>query len=242
MAPQFPDVPQIAAGLAADGDLKEKTSAWLEAMSRHKYVYQFTWLGIPVIQLPQDLAALQEIVWTVRPGAVVETGVAHGGSLIFYASLLELLGADGLVIGIDIDIRAHNRGAIEAHPMFRRIALIQGSSIDPVTVAEVRNAIGDRGPVVVILDSHHSHSHVLDELRAYAPLVGQGSYLVVMDTAIESLPAAAGEDRWGDGNNPATAVRAFLAECDRFEVDQLIDHKLVVSAAPGGYLRCVRDP
>jgi cephalosporin hydroxylase len=237
----MPDVAQIAAAIAADPDLRAKTKAWLTALSRHKYVYQFTWMGVPVIQAPQDIVALQELVWKVRPQVVVETGVAHGGSLIFYASMLRLLGGEREVIGIDIDIRDHNRAAIEGHALASSIHLVQGSSIDPTVVDQVRQKVAGRGPVMVILDSFHSHEHVLAELRAYAEFVTEGSYLVVLDTVIEDMPPTQ-EERWGIGNNPKTAVHAFLAECDRFEIDALIHEKLVVTAAPDGYLRCVRDP
>lgn len=215
---------------------------WLEASVRRKYSYGFTWLGRPVIQYPQDLLALQEIVWQTRPRLIVETGVAHGGSLVFHASLLELLGGDGRVLGIDIDIRAPNRAALDAHPLRRRIDLVEGSSVDPRVVAQVFDAARGREPVMVVLDSLHTHEHVLEELRRYAPLVRAGSYLVVLDTVIERLPDDLYPDRpWSRGDNPFTAVHAFLRESARFEIDREIEARLGITTAPDGFLRCVRD-
>ena len=226
----------------ADPDVQALSRIWMREVGRYKYSYNFTWLGRPVIQYPQDLFALQEIIWQTRPEVIVETGVAHGGSLIFHASMLELLGGCGRVIGVDIDIRAHNRAAIEAHPLARRIELIQGSSIDPSTLQQVRDAVGQAKPVLVILDSNHTHDHVLAELHAYAPLVGAGSYLVVYDTLVEDLPPEFSANRpWGPGNNPKTAVHAFLETTDRFEIDARIEAQLLITVAPHGYLRCLRD-
>jgi cephalosporin hydroxylase len=228
--------------LMADGDIQALSRVWLTAITRHKYTYNFSWLGRPVIQLPQDLLAVQEIVWQARPDLVVETGVAHGGSLIHSASLLELLGGDGLVVGVDVDIRAHNRDQIEAHPLAKRIRLVEGSSTDPAVVAAVGEIAQGRRRVLVMLDSDHTHAHVLSELELYAPLVTRGSYLVVFDTLIEDLPDElfAGR-RWGKGNNPKTAVRQFLDTTDRFEIDARIAGKLLLTCAPDGYLRCLRD-
>jgi cephalosporin hydroxylase len=228
--------------LAKDAALQRQGQEFILATGRHRYTYNFTWLGRPVIQFPQDLMAIQEIIWQVQPAVVVETGIAHGGSLIFHASLLELLGGDGEVIGVDIDIRAHNRAAIEAHPMAKRILLIQGSSTDEAIVKRVRDRIAGRGPVVVILDSDHTHAHVERELELYSPLVKAGSYLVVMDTQIELLPEGHFTDRtWNKGNNPMTAVHAFLKRNDRFAIDQDYNAKLLISVAPDGYLKCVKD-
>src|SRR5262245_52420851 len=181
------------------------------ATVKYHYTYNFNWLGRPVIQFPQDLVAIQEILWQVKPALVVETGVAHGGSLVFHASILELLGGDREVIGVDIDIRAHNRVEIEKHPLAKRINLIQGSSTDEATVRQVRERIAGRGPVVVILDSDHTHTHVARELELYSPLVNSDSYLIVMDTSIEFLPAGQVKDRtWGKGNKPMNAVNVVL--------------------------------
>ena len=199
-------------------------------------------MGVPIIQYPQDIVALQEIIWRVRPNVIVETGIAHGGSLILSASLLELLGGDGRVVGVDVEIREHNRAVIEAHPMMKRITLIEGSSTDPAVVKRVQESTRGRGPVLVLLDSNHTHQHVADELKLYSPLVTKGSYLIVFDTVIEDLPAAGRSDRpWGPGNNPKTAVREFLRGTDRFTVEVDIENKLMITVAPEGYLRCVRD-
>lgn len=228
---------------AEDKDLQAFSRIWLREVARYRYTYNFTWLGRPVIQVPQDLMAVQEVIWRVRPEVIVETGVAHGGSLIFHASMLELLGGSGRVIGIDIDIRSHNRKAIEEHRMSSRIQLIEGSSIDPLVVERVAESVGDSQPVLVILDSNHTHDHVLAELQAYSPLVRRGSYLIVFDTGLDYALAEHSNDRpWGPGNNPLTAVRAFLETCDRFEVDERIDAQLLISVAPSGYLRCTKDP
>lgn len=228
--------------LQADGTLQALSRAWLGAVTRQRYTYNFTWLGRPVIQLPQDLLALQEIIWKVRPDLVVETGVAHGGSLIHSASLLALLGGDRLVVGVDVDIRAHNRREIEAHPLAERIRLLEGSSTDPGIAAAVREHARGRRAVLVVLDSDHTHAHVRRELELYAPLVTRDSYLVVLDTLIEDLPGElfAGR-RWGKGNNPKTAVHEFLRSTGRFEIDARIPARLLLTCAPDGYLRCVGD-
>jgi cephalosporin hydroxylase len=209
---------------------------------RSQYSYNFSWMGRPIIQYPQDMVAMQELIWEVQPDLIIETGIAHGGSLIYYASLLELIGGDAYVLGVDIDIRSHNRAEIEAHKMFKRIEMIQGSSIDQGIVAEVARHAKGKKRILVTLDSNHTHDHVLEELRLYAPFVTKDSYLVVFDTSVEFAPDDLNGDRpWSVGNNPKTAVDAFLAENDRFEIVKSIDEKLLISMAPGGYLRCVRD-
>lgn len=222
-------------------DFAELSRRWLAASVRQRYSYGFTWLGRPVIQYPQDLLALQELVFRVRPRLVLETGIAHGGSLVFQASLLELLGDEGRVLGIDIDIRAHNRAALDAHPLRKRIDLLEGSSIDPQVAAQVHAHAAGRAPVLVVLDSMHTEAHVLAELRLYSPLVGPGSYVVVLDTVIEDLPDDLYPDRpWSRGNNPKTAVHAFLRENARFEIDHELEGRLGITTAPDGFLRCVR--
>ena len=228
------------ATMGSDAVLKQEAQQLFNHACEHKYSYHFTWMGRPIIQFPQDMIAMQEIIWRIRPEVVIETGVAHGGSIIYYASLLELLGGPGTVVGIDVDIRAHNRLEIEKHPMIKRIQLIQGSSIDPSIVAKAA-AIATGKRTLVVLDSNHTHAHVLAELRAYAPLVSVDSYCVVMDTVIEDMPKAAFPDRpWGIGDNPKTATCAYLKECDLFEIDSSIEHKLLLTVAPSGYLRRVR--
>ena len=227
-----------AAEMGADKALKDAAREVIARADRHHYSYQWSWLGLPIIQMPGDIVATQEVVWRERPTVIVETGVARGGSLILYASLLELLGR-GLVVGIDIDIRAHNRAAIEAHPLAHRIALIEGSSTDRDTLAAARSRIGADDRVMVVLDSNHTHQHVLEELRLYGPLVTPGQYLIVADTLVEDIPIQTHRPRpWGPGDNPKTALNAYLAECGRFELDDYIDAKLLDSANPGGYLRC----
>ena len=193
--------------LGESAQLHAASKKWVENVSRLKYSYNFTWLGLPIIQFPQDIVAMQEIVWRVQPDLIIETGVARGGSLMLYASLLELIGGAGQVLGIDIDIRQHNRVAIENHPLAHRIALMQGSSIDEQLVANVREFARGRERVMVALDSNHTHEHVARELTLYAPLVTKGSYLVVFDTVIEDMPEDAFPDRpWGKGNNPKTPL------------------------------------
>jgi cephalosporin hydroxylase len=233
------DAEKIAA-MAGDQDLARAARSVFDRSCGYGYSYNFSWLGRPIIQYPQDIVAMQEIIWRVRPDLIIETGVALGGSLVFYASMLELLGA-GQVIGIDIDIRAHNRKAIEAHSMTKRIELIQGSSISPEVFEKVQARASTAKTVLVALDSSHTHEHVLAELRLYSRLVTPGSYLVVFDTVIEDMPANAFPDRpWGIGNNPKTAVREFLKQNSAFEVDRLVHEKLLLSVAPEGYLRRVR--
>lgn len=229
--------------LQQDKDVQALSRIWVREIARHRYAYNFSWLGRPLIQFPQDMVAIQELIWKIRPEVIIETGVAHGGSLIFSASMLELLGEDGFVIGVDIDIRAHNRAEIEKHPLSKRIKLVQGSSIDEGIAAQVRELAAGKKRVLVILDSNHTHEHVLEELRLYSPLVRAGSYLLVYDTLIEDMPADLVGDRpWGPGNNPKTAVHAFLKSSDRFEVDRDIEAKLLITVAPDGYLKCIKDP
>jgi len=228
--------------LGRDQALKAIAREFMISSARHNYTYNFKWMGRPIIQFPMDIIALQELIWLVRPKVIVETGVAHGGSLIFHASMLELIGGEGRVIGVDIDIRAHNRAEIEAHPMAKRISLIQGSSVDPAVGQEVTSLIKDARPVMVILDSNHTHEHVMKELQLYSHFVGKGSYLVVMDTAVEDVPSELFAGRpWGEGNNPKTAVWEFLRNNSRFEVDKEIENKLLITVAPDGYLKCIAD-
>lgn len=240
---QFRDeVADNIARLREDHDLQALSRMWVRAIASYKYAYNFTWLGRPIIQFPQDMVALQEIVWRTRPDLIVETGVAHGGSLIYSASLLELLGANGRVVGVDIDIRPHNRAEIESHPLARHIDLVQGSSVDPATATEVRRLAAGRKRVLVILDSNHTHDHVAAELQLYSPLVRAGGYLIVYDTLIEDMPAGSFPDRpWDKGNNPKTAVHDFLKSNSRFRIDKDIEAKLLITVAPDGYLKCVAD-
>jgi cephalosporin hydroxylase len=212
-----------------------------------QYSYNFSWLNRPIIQYPQDIVAFQEIVSTVKPYLIIETGIAHGGSLVLSASLLCLLDVmEGLdprqsprkVVGVDIYIRPHNRKALDEHPLRFKMELIEGSSIDPEIIHQVRSHADGVDRVLVSLDSNHTHEHVLAELNAYADLVSVGSYCIVFDTAIEDLPAGSFPDRpWDVGNNPKTAVHEWLKTHPEFEIDKDIDNKLLISVAPDGYLK-----
>jgi cephalosporin hydroxylase len=233
----------LVSAIASDAELGDLTGRWLGRAQELGYSYNFDWLGLPIIQYPQDVVAMQELVWSIRPDLIVETGIARGGSAIFYSSLLELSAMcggprDARVVAVDIDIRAPNRAAIEAHPLSHRLTMIQGSSIDLEIVGQVRDMARGCERVLVCLDSNHTHEHVLEELRAYAPLVTPGSYCVVFDTLVEDLPEAAIGDRpWGKGDNPMTAVDAWLGENDQFEIDAAIHGKLQITVARRGYLR-----
>jgi cephalosporin hydroxylase len=227
--------------IASDTGLQKISLEWITHASRYKYSYHFTWLGRPIIQFPQDIVMMQEIIWNTRPDVIIETGIAHGGSLIFYASMLELLGNGGKVLGIDIDIREHNRREIERHPLYKNIQMVEGSSTDKDVVDQVYAAVQGKR-VLLSLDSLHTHDHVLKELMLYSPLVSRGSYIVVFDTIIEDFPDGSFPDRpWKKGNNPMTAVKKFLELTDRFVVDTEITSKLLISSAVNGYLRCVKD-
>ncbi len=231
---------------AGNAGMKAAAARFMEASITPKYSYNFAWLGRPIIQYPQDIVAMQEIIWRVQPDLIIETGIAHGGSLIFSAAMLELNAAcggnpDASVLGIDIDIRAHNREAIEAHPMYRRIDMLEGSSVDEDIVRQVRDAAEGKDSVLVCLDSNHTHDHVLAELEVYAPLTTAGSYCVVFDTIVEDLPNDLYPDRpWSKDANPKTAVHQWLSNHPEFEIDRSIDEKLLISVAPDGYLKRIR--
>lgn len=232
------EVDQNIQGLMEDRDVQALSRIWMREITRHRYAYNFSWMGRPIIQFPQDMVAMQEIIWQTKPDLIIETGIAHGGSLIYYASLLEMMGLDGYVLGIDVDIRAHNRAEIEAHPMHKRIAMIQGSSIADETVAAVSEHAAGKKSVLVILDSNHTHDHVLKELQLYSQFVSPGNYLVVFDTLIEDMPDDLIQDRpWKQGNNPKTAVATFLESNTDFKNDAAIEAKILITVAPGGYLK-----
>lgn len=259
------EVQENIANLGRSPQLRERSIDWISATAPYKYSYNFSWLGRPIIQFPQDMVALQELIWSVQPDLVIETGIAHGGSLILSASMLAMLDyRDAVetgrpldpktsrrrVLGIDIDIRAHNRAAIEMHPMSHRIDMIQGSSIAPETVEKVLDIAKRFERVLVILDSNHTHEHVLGELEAYAPLTSQGSYCVVFDTVVEDLPDDLYPDRpWSKGDNPKTAVWEYLRRLKdegrlaadgaplELEIDETLESKLLITVAPDGYLR-----
>lgn len=237
-------------------ELLEVTQKFILASFNAQYSYNFNALGRPIIQYPQDMVTTQELIWKVKPDLIIETGIAHGGSLIMSASMLALLDiceaiqtgavldpqkSNRKVLGVDIDIRQHNREAIEAHPMSSRIQMIQGSSIAPEVIAQVKTVAKNFQRVLVCLDSNHTHDHVLAELEAYAELTSVGSYCVVFDTIIEDMPKAMFPDRpWEPGNNPKTAVWEYLKTHSEFQIDKSIDHKLLISVAPGGYLKRIK--
>jgi cephalosporin hydroxylase len=239
----------------------------VRASIRRSYAQNFTWLGRPVIQVPQDLYAIQELIWACRPDLVIETGVAHGGSLVMSASMLALLDyCDAVdaqtvldprasrrkVVGVDIDIRSHNRAAIDAHPLRHMIHVIQGSSVATAVAEQISAHAAGCERVMVFLDSNHTHDHVLEELELYAPHVSKGSYCVVWDTGVEDLPEDMCADRpWGKGNNPKTAVWEYMKRLEnegrkardgddlRFDYDRIIEHKIAITASPDGFLRRV---
>lgn len=233
--------------------LKNAADVFMRESISERYSYNFEWLGRPIIQYPQDICALQELIWTVKPDLIIETGIAHGGSLIFSASMLALLEMSEAVLngemldpskpkrkvlGVDIDIRAHNRKAIEAHPMYPRIEMLEGSSISDEIFSKVKKVAANYSKILVVLDSNHTHDHVLSELKLYAPLVSVDSYCVVFDTVVEDLSNDAFPDRpWGVGDNPKTAVWEYLKTHPEFEIDQAISDKILISVAPDGYLK-----
>ncbi len=240
----------------AKSELKQAANEFMKLSTQPKYSYNFTWMGRPVIQYPQDMVAMQELIWHTRPDLIIETGIAHGGSLVLSASMLAMLDmceaieADSTidpresarkVLGIDIDIRKHNLDAILAHPMASRIDMIEGSSIASDTIRRVKKIAANYERVLVCLDSNHTHEHVLEELKAYAPLVSSGSYCVVFDTIVEDLPSGMYPERsWGPGDNPKTAVWEYLKTTDQFEIDHEIENKLLITVAPNGFLKRVR--
>lgn len=222
-------------------ELQQRATRLFADSDMYNYSYQWDWLGLPIIQTPTDIVAIQEILWETQPDIVVELGVARGGSLILYASILELIGS-GRVIGVDIDIRPHNRSALEEHPLHARVTLIEGSSLDPDTVEEVKGKLSPTDRVMVVLDSNHTHDHVLRELQLYSPLVTEGQFLVVADTIVEEIPVQGHRPRaWGPGDNSGTALATFLQITGRFRPDARMNSKLLLSSSPGGYLRCIRN-
>ena len=240
---QFADrARQKSIELGRDQGVFERSLEAILAADQYDYSYLWSWMGVPIIQLPADIMATQEVIFATKPDIIIETGVARGGSAIFMASLLELIGK-GKVIGVDIEVRPHNRESIESHRMAKRINLIEGSSVDPATIDRVRAEIPVNSSVMVVLDSDHSRDHVLAELRCYSPLVTPGQYLVVADTLVGFLDEQhAPKNRsklWYKGNEPLTAVRTFLQDTNRFELDPVINGKLILSSSPGGYLKCV---
>jgi cephalosporin hydroxylase len=227
--------------MSKDVEFKKLSQRWFDiSLIKYEYPYHFTWLGRPIIQYPQDILIIQELIWKIKPDLVIETGIARGGSLIFTASILELIGK-GNVIGIDVDIRKHNREEIEKHPMFKRIKMIEGSSIDKKIVKKIFKLAERKKKILVLLDSSHTHSHVLEELKSYSPLVNKGSYVVVFDTALEDMPKNSFPNRpWDKGDNPKTAVKEFVKKSNRFKIDVDIERKLMITSNPSGFLKCVK--
>jgi len=241
---------------AKDRDLLDLTNMWIRKIIPYNYAHNFSWLGRPIMQVPQDIYAIQELIWNIKPDLVIETGIAHGGSLIMSASMLALLDyceaidqgvtldpqkSRRRVLGVDIEIRSHNRAAIEAHPMTHLIEMIEGSSVAPDVVEQVMAIAKGYEKILIFLDSNHTHDHVLAELKVYAPLVSVGSYCVVWDTGIEDLPENFSLNRpWGKGNNPKTAVFEYLKSTDSFEIDKAIEHKLLITASMDGFLRKIK--
>lgn len=243
--------------LGEDKDLQGLSNIWVREIAPYKWSYNFTWFGIPAIQFPNDAWAMQELIWKIRPDLIIETGIAHGGSLVLYASMLAMLdysdaveGGLGTldlkaskrkVLGLDIDIRSHNRKAIEAHPFAHKIEMFEGSSVDAEMIAKVHDFASDYDRILVCLDSNHSHEHVLAELEAYALLVSKGSYCCVFDTIVEDMPEDMFPNRpWGKGDNPKTAVHEYLEKCPEFEIDKKIHNKLQITVAPDGFLKRVK--
>jgi len=253
MTPHEKEALERVASWKEDNPIIDRATAFLSASLDEKYSYNFFWLGRPIIQYPQDIVATQELIWRIKPDLIIETGIAHGGSLILSASVLALIEYGEAVeagkiidpakpkrrvIGVDIDIRAHNRSAIDAHPMRNRIDMIEGSSIAPEVINEIKQRTDGFERVMVFLDSKHTHDHVLAELEAYAPLVAPGSYCVVYDTVIEDMPQNYYSDRpWDKGNNPKTALLKYLETHKEFEIDKQIDNKLLITVAADGFLK-----
>ncbi|MBO6827014.1 MAG: class I SAM-dependent methyltransferase [Sneathiella sp.] len=232
-----------SAALGQDHAAFDQSLSLVTKLDEYDYSYLWSWMGVPIIQMPADVMATQEIIWSTKPDVIIETGVARGGSVLFMASMLEMIG-NGTVIGVDVDIRSHNREAIENHPMSKRVKLIEGGSVDIGVLEEVRSLIPEDARVMVVLDSDHSRDHVLAECRAYGELVTEGCYLVVADTLVghvskENAPKKRSK-LWYKGNDPLSALQDYLSEVDRFEVDEVLNGKLVLSSSPGGYVRCIR--
>ena len=230
--------------LGLDKKIFQQSKDLIYNLDQYDYSYLWTWMGIPIIQLPADIMATQEVIWKTKPDIIIETGVARGGSVLFMASILEMMG-NGQVIGVDIDIRKHNRESIESPPMSKRVTLIEGGSVDESILKQVRANIPDGARVMVVLDSDHSRDHVLEECRAYGPMVTKDCYMVVADTLVGHLDEKeAPQNRsqvWFKGNDPLTALQDYMLESDRFEIDLEINGKLVLSSSPGGYAHCIKN-
>lgn len=232
---------QTASEQMKDAVLRKTALDFVVESDKHGYGYQWTWLGLPFIQMPQDMIVTQEVIWETKPDVIIETGIAWGGSIVFYASLLQLIGK-GEVVAVDLNLYDHVAQQVMGYPFSNRIHLYKGSSTDPSVAAKIKSHVKSGQKVMVLLDSNHTHQHVLDELRVYAPLVTKGQYLIVSDTIVEDIPSQTHRPRpWGPGDNPKTALRQYMKESNRFEVDRYMNDKLLLTFSPDGYCRCIAD-
>ena len=236
----------VRSRIAAQGkniNLVTSAGKFLEAGLKTKYIYNFSWLGRPIIQTPQDIVALQEVVFRTKPDVIIDIGIARGGSIVFFASMLELDAlyggnVDATVLGIEIDLRCQNRDAIKDSPLPKRIELIDGSSLSPEVISQVAGYIRNKKTVMVCLDSLHTHAHVLAELDVYSKFVTSGAYCIVFDTSIEGMDDSLFEDRpWKTGNSPGSAVKEFLSREDDFLINECINDQLIITMNKNGYLK-----
>ncbi len=223
-----------------DDELKKISRKWFYKSFNYEYPYHFTWLGRPIIQYPQDIIGLQELMWKIKPDLIIETGIARGGSLIFSASILEMIGK-GKVIGIDVEIRKQNKIEIQKHHLFKRIIMLEGSSLDEKIVKKVYRFARGKKKILLLLDSFHTHDHVLRELNLYSNLIRKDNYILVFDTIIEDMPKNTFPNRpWGKGNNPKTAVKEFLKINKNFKLDRKMEEKLLITSCPNGLLKRIK--
>ncbi|MYB40480.1 cephalosporin hydroxylase [Candidatus Saccharibacteria bacterium] len=231
--------------LGKDKQVFSQATETLISLDQYDYPYLWSWMGVPIIQLPADIIATQEAIWKSKPDVIIETGVARGGSVIFLASMLEMIKSKGFVIGVDIDLRQHNKETIKEHQLSHKVKLVSGSSVDKNTIRNIEDLLPEKAKIMVILDSDHSRDHVLDELRIYSKFCTKGCYLVIADTILGHLNKSQAPKKRSQllyqGNEPLAARDIFLAENDRFEIDKTLNGKLVLSSSPGGYLKCVKE-
>lgn len=227
--------------MSQDLELQDLSNKWFTKSHKYEYSYHFEWLGLPIIQYPQDIIALQEIIWNYKPSLIIETGIARGGSLLFYASIMQLLGGNRQVLGIDVEIRPNNKTNIKNHPLYKYITMLEGSSINQDVIKDVYRRASHHTKILLCLDSNHSKDHVLTELNSYSSLISKGGYIIVFDTVIHEMKDYSFDGKsWNQNNSPRQAVDTFLSQTDRFTIDKEIDKKLLISAAPNGYLKCIK--